>query len=102
MKNQYQRMNVLEKKRCRESYYQTEKGKEMKARLCRLYVIGGIGLLFSIYLVVSGYLDHSINWATWTMAILLALFSLIFIIGSYKIRQKVLNQYAIKNYKRSR
>ena len=96
MKNKYQRMNVLEKKKCREAYYQTAKGKEMKMRLIRLNIIGVIGILFSIFLVVSSYYDQSLNWATWGMVVLLTLFSLIFILGAYLIRGKVLNQYAIK------
>ena len=99
MKNKYQRMNVLEKKKCRVSYYQTAKGKEMKARFIRLNILGIVGLLFSIFLVVSSYYEKSLNWATWCMAILLTIFSLVFILGAFYIRGKVLNQYAIKNDK---
>ena len=92
-------MNVLEKKRCREAYYQTEKGREMKSRFIRLIVLGVIGILFSIFLIVSAYYEKSLNWATWGMAVLLIIFSLIFLIGAYYIRGKVLNQYAIQNRK---
>ena len=99
MKNKYQRMNVLEKKKCRESYYQTAKGKEMKSRLIRLNILGVVGILFSIFIVVSSYYEKSLNWATWCMAALLLLFSLVFLIGAYYVRGKVLNQYAIKHNK---
>ena len=99
MKNKYQRMNVLEKKKCREAYYKTAKGKEMKIRCIRLNVLGVIGILFSIFLVVSSYYENSLNWATWCLAALLLLFSLVFLIGAYYVRGKVLNQYAIKHNK---
>lgn len=96
MKNKYQRMNREEKKQCQKFYYNTEKGKEMRRRLNRLVVLGIIGILFAVFLVISGYISNEINWATWTMAVILIIFSIIFIIGSYKLRIKCLNAYAIK------
>ncbi len=99
MKNKYQRMNVLEKKKCRESFYQTAKGKEMKTRFIRLNILGVVGIIFSIFIIVSSYYEKSLNGATWGMAILLTVFSIIFLVGAYYIRGKVLNQFAIKNFK---
>ena len=99
MKNKYQRMSKEEKASVRAKYYATDKGKEMKARLTRLLVIGTIGILFSIFLIVSGYLSNKIEWYTWVMAIVLFIFSVIYLVGSIKIRGKVLNQFAVKNVK---
>ena len=99
MKNKYQRMNKEEKKQCKSFYYNTLKGKEMRVRLNRLVVLGVIGIAFAIFLIISGYLSNEINWATWTMAIILIIFSLIFIFGSIRLRVKCLNLYAIKKMK---
>lgn len=99
MKNKYQRMSKEEKKQCQTFYYNTEKGHEMKMRFLRLKIIGGVGVAFSIFLVVSGYISNEINWATWVMAGILFLFSWVFIIGSEVIKGKCLNQYAVKKMK---
>lgn len=99
MKNKYQRMSREEKKQCREKYYATSKGKEMKMRFLRLNLIGTGGILFSVFLVVSGYLSQELNWATWGMAILLTLFSILYLVGSFILKGKCLNQFAVKNLK---
>ena len=99
MKNKYQRMNKEEKKNCRDLYYQTEKGKEMKGRFLRLNIIGTIGILFSVFLVVHGYIANEINWATWTMAIILFGFSVVYIVGAAILKGKCFNNFAIKNIK---
>ena len=99
MKNKYQRMSKEEKKQCQKFYYNTEKGHEMKMRFLRLKIIGVVGIAFSIFLVVSGYLSNEINWATWVMAGTLFLFSTVCIICSVVIKGKCLNQYAIKKMK---
>ena len=99
MKNKYQRMSKEEKKVCREKYYNTPKGKEMKTRFLRLNIFGVVGLLFSIFLVVSGYISEKINWGTWAMAVILSFFSLIYLIGAYILKGKLLNNFAIKNLK---
>ena len=46
MKNKYQRMTKEEKKECRQKYYATPKGKEMKIRFLRLKIIGILGIAF--------------------------------------------------------
>ena len=99
MKNKYQRMSKEEKKQCQKFYYNPEKRQEMKVGFLRLKIIGVVGIAFSIFLVVSGYLSNEINWATWVMAGTLFLFSTVFIIGSVVIKGKCLNQYAIKKMK---
>lgn len=99
MKNKYQRMSKEEKKSCREQYYQTAKGKEMKIRFLRLNVTGMLGILFSAFLVVHGYISNEINWATWTMAIILFVFSIVFIVGAAVLKGKCFNNFAVKNVK---
>lgn len=99
MKNKYQRLSKEEKERVKLKYYATDKGKEMKKRLDRLLVIGSVGILFSVFLIVSGYLSNKVEWYTWVVAIILMVFSIIYVVGSIKLRGKVLNQFALKNVK---
>jgi len=99
MKNKYQRMSKEEKKDCKQKYYQTSKGKEMKLRFTRLNIIGTIGIVFAIGMVLTGYISNEINWATWGMAIVLTIFSCIYIIGSFVLKRKCLNNFAVKNIK---
>ena len=99
MKNKYQRMSKEEKNKLKNKYYATPKGKEMKTRLDRLFIIGIIGIVFSAFLIISGYLSGRIEWYTWVVASLLMFFSIVYVVGSLKLREKVLNQFAIKNVK---
>lgn len=99
MKNKYKRMSKEEKKEVREKYYQTAKGKEMKNRFLRLNIIGTVGILFSLFLVVSGHLSNEINWATWVMAIILTIFSIIYLLGAFLLKKKCFNNFALKNIK---
>lgn len=97
MKNKYERMTKQEKMACKEKYYNTLKGKEMKVRFFRLNIIGCCGVLFSIFLIVSGALSKELNWATWMMAGLLFFFSVFYLVGSFLLKKKCLNDFAVKN-----
>jgi len=99
MKNKYQRMTKEEKKKCREKFYATAKGKEMKPRFTRLIIIGVIGIIFSLFLIISGYISKEINWATWVLAGILMVFSIIYIIGSIVLQRKCFNNFAVKHLK---
>lgn len=99
LKNKYERMTNEEKKKCKEMYYNTSKGKEMRTRFLRLNIIGVCGILFSIFLVVSGAISKELSWATWVMAGLLLFFSIFYIIGSFLLKKKCLNDFAIKSLK---
>lgn len=99
VKNKYQRMTKTEKKELQQQFYETTKGKEMKKRLLRLRLIGLVGIFFSIFLVISGYISKELNWATWAMSILLMLCSCVYFIGSFTIKGKMLNDFAIKKKK---
>jgi len=100
MKNKYQRMTKKEKKDIQNKYYQTESGKTMKNRLNRLIITGIMGIAFGLFLIYSNITkDGNLLWQ-YMMAGILIIFSIIFIIGSIKIRIDVLNKYAIKNSKK--
>lgn len=99
MKNKYQRMSKEEKKQTKEKYYATEDGKIMKNRLIRLFIIGVMGIAFSGYLVYSNITkDGNSIWQYLTASVLF-IFSIVYIISSFKLRVKVLNKFAIKNSK---
>lgn len=99
MKNKYQRMNKTEKKDIQDKYFNSSEGINMKNRLTRLNITGVMGILFSIYLIYSNITQDGNNIWQYIMAGILFISSIIFIIGSYKIRIKVLNKFAIKNSK---
>lgn len=96
MKNKYQRLSKSEKKECRIMYYNTIKGKEMRIRLTRLMFIGILGILFGIYMIGNGIITHQIHWYDYCVAIPLLLASITFLISSFFLKKKVLNQFAIK------
>ena len=97
MKNKYQRMTKEEKKKVRNRYYKTEKGRNQKNRLIRLFICGVLGTLFAIYMIIDGYLKGTINIWIWIVSIILLLFSITFIVSSIYLRGKCLNLYAVKN-----
>jgi peptidoglycan/LPS O-acetylase OafA/YrhL len=94
MKTKYERMNKDEKKKIVNEYKKTEKGLEMMKRLTRLNIIGVLGILFAIYLYIDGY--KNLEWLDYLAIIPLFLASCLFLLMSYKLRKKVLNQFAIK------
>ncbi|MCI8393977.1 MAG: hypothetical protein HFH86_00650 [Bacilli bacterium] len=96
MKNKYQRLTKEEKKECQKMYYSTPKGKEMHLRLIRLSWLGILGILFSVFLFGQIFLKNEHTIWNYFSAISLLIFSFIFLGGSYFIRIKVLNQFAIK------
>ena len=99
MKNKYQRMNKEEKKNTQKFYFRTDKGKEMKKRLVRLNIFG-IGLvIFSIFFMLSDYINKSVTWATYFFSISCLVFGIVFLVGAYKVRGRVLNNYAVRYMK---
>jgi len=93
-KLKYYNLKKEEKYIIKDKFYQTEFGKETKNRLNRLLLTGILGILFSIYL----FLFQKNVWEI-IIGIILIITSTIFIIGSYKIRIKKINDYLVKNSK---
>ena len=86
MKNKYQRMTKTEKKELKQKFYETTKGKEMKKRLLRLRITGLIGILFSVFLVISGYISKEKEYKTINITLLVIAFFiyLYFMMLNYK------------------
>lgn len=97
IKTKYDRMTKEEKKNIREKYKKTEAGSAMFARLLRLQIIGIVSFFFSIGLL--GFQWDTLRITDYLLIILLFLASVLFIMMSYKLKKKVLNQFIIKNNK---
>lgn len=94
MKTKYERMNKDEKKKTLENYKKTDLGRGMMARLTRLVIIGILGILYSVFLFVSSFKD--LKWTDYLVIVPLLLISIFFIVMAFRLKKKVLNQFAIK------
>lgn len=90
----YYSLNKDEKKELKNNFYNTEFGKSIKNRLDRLFLIGIIGILFSVYL----FINPSNKWDIVT-GVILVIAGVIFLVGSFKVRIKKLNDYLVKQKK---
>lgn len=94
-KLKYYSLTKEEKEKLKKEFYKTDFGKNINSRLNRLLTIGIIGFIFSIIL----FIFHSNIWDI-VSGILLLIASLIFIIGSFKVRTKKLNNYLVTEKKK--
>lgn len=90
----YYSLTKKEKQKLKEDFYNTDFGKSIKNRLNRLLLIGILGILFSIYL----FINPSNKWDV-VSGIILSIASLVFIIGSFKVRIDKLNNFLVKKKK---
>ena len=98
MKNKYQRMSKEEKKKLIEDYKKTELGKNNLFRFKRLLIIGIIGIVFAIVECLVAYFNKDDIW-DYISAGILFIASIIFVVGSIRIKGKQLNNFAIKKKK---
>ena len=98
MKNKYQRMNKEEKKELIGDYKKTEFGKNYLFRLKRLLIIGIVGIAFAILEFLVAYFNKDDIWDYISSGLLLII-SIVFIIGSIRLKGKQLNKYALKRTK---
>jgi len=90
----YYSLTKDEKLKLKDEFYQTEFGKNIKYRLNRLLITGIFSFIFSILL----FIIHTTIWDI-TTGIILLIASLIFIIGSHKLRINKLNNFLISKKK---
>ena len=95
MKTKYERMTKEEKKELKELYKKTSNGKVMLDRLFRVNIVGILLLLYAVY----SFLSHieALKWSDYVVSIPIFIVGLVFLILSYRLKKKVLNQFAIKN-----
>ncbi len=78
------------------SYMNTDRGREQMNRLMRLNIMGIVGL----FLAVIYYLyNQDMGIVNIVIISSLIIFSLLFIIGSYKLKRDSLNNYLVNNPK---
>lgn len=94
LKTKYDRMKTYEKKKLIELYKNTNTGKEMMKRLFRLNMIGAILILYAVFVFISDL--KALKWTNYLISIPLIFIGLFFIITAYRLRKKVLNNFAIK------
>ena len=90
-KLKYYSLTKEEKEDLKKTFYATEFGNNIKARLDRLFIIGILAFIVSIILFFT-----KANIWDLIMAISLLLSSFIFIFASFRIRITKLNNYLIK------
>ena len=94
LKLKYYSLNKEEKNKLKAEFYNTEFGKSIKSRLNRLLITGILGIIFSIIL----FIFPSNKWDLIT-GIILIIASLFFIISSFKVRIRKLNDYLVSKKK---
>ncbi len=93
-KTKYQAMNKEEKKELMHKYQKTETGHKMMNRLLRIRLIGVVSLVYAVIdLLVE---NKNLQYYDFFLIIPLFIAGLVFIIGSYHLKNKVLTKYAVK------
>lgn len=90
-KTKYKLLSKDEKKKLKNKFYQTEYGKVAKGRLDRLVIYGVVGYIVSIYMLITDKSTTNI-----VIAFILLLASTIYLVASFKLRFKELNNFLIK------
>lgn len=88
LKLKYNTLSKEEKNKVKNDFYKTEFGLSIKKRLDRLFIIGILSILFSLYLFIM----PSNKWDIVT-AVILVIAALIFITGSFKVRTDKINTF---------
>ncbi len=94
LKLKYYSLNKNERKELKNKFYNTEYGNNIKKRLDRVFIIGILGIIFSLCLLI---LPNN-KWDI-VEGIILIIASFIFIFGSHKVRINKINTFLTKNKK---
>lgn len=90
----YYSLTKNEKIELKNKFYNTEYGCTLKKQLDRVFIIGILGIIFSLYL----FIFHSNKWDI-VEGIILTIASFIFIFASHKVRINKINTFLVKNKK---
>lgn len=96
MKIKYLRLTKEERKKVRELYYATPKGKALKSKL-RLVLFSSLGLLLCFIYLITDALMHSGSTWDYAYAICILVFAIFFLVAYFKLRLKRLNDYVVNN-----
>jgi len=95
-------MSKERKKELRDKFYQTDKGKEIRKRLNRVVCYAIILFLFSLYILISHFINGDTKWYTWLVFSGCIIFGLIFMIMQNIIRKDNLNEFYEKDKKKNK
>ncbi len=97
----YKDLTSEEKRKIREGYISTRKGKELTNNLNRL-LIEGIICLVSCVVIVVLTLIYDLAWWYWFFAGLTLFCGILFLLGQYFIRMKEYNKFLIHDNKKGK
>ena len=92
----YNQLNKEEKKKIIQKYQKAYAGSEFKKRIARLIIYSVVGFSFSIFLIIYSIVQKEDLLSNLLIAIPLIIASIIFLIGSYYAKLRVLNNIALK------
>lgn len=101
MKTKYQRLTKEEKKEAIAKYNEDESNKAFYKRLKRIRIVSIIGI---VYALLSFVLDTIMKQGVWSFCIdsVLLIFCIVFLLKSHDILVKSINNFLIKNTKKSK
>ncbi len=88
-------MSKKDKRKLLEKYKSTKVGKAQINRLNRLNIIGVLCIIYAIFIILTDL--NKLNIGDIILIISMIIAGLIFLISSYVLRRKSLNNFAIKN-----
>lgn len=92
----YNQLGKEEKKKILEKYRKDYADSEFQKRLIRLAVYSIVGFLFSAFLVIYSLTQKEDLLSNLLIAIPLFIISIVFLIGRYYAKLKILNKIALK------
>lgn len=95
MKKIYQDLTKEEKQNNKDKFIKTEDGKNVMTRLSRVMIIGVLGIIVSIALFISAYVQHDTIWA-YIYAVTIFVCSMFFVVSSPILKNKKLKNFYYK------
>ncbi len=95
LKNKYQRMSRIDRKKLRKEFFQTDEGKNARVRSIRVLSIAILCILYAAYLVIDTYI-HKESAMFYVYAGFTFIAGVIFLIAILRINQKNYNRFALK------
>lgn len=97
MKKYYYTLKKEKKAEIKKIYTKEYKNSDFNLRLKRLTIYTVVGFLFSIYLFIDVFAAETFSIGTLIIAITLLIVSIVFLVGRYLLKLKMLNKIALKN-----
>lgn len=98
MKIKYLRLSKEERKKIKKEYFASPKGKALKSKL-RMVNISALGLfLCSIFITIQTFINKTSYW-NYIYSSCLVIIAIAFLVISYNLRLKRINNYVIEKRK---